>query len=62
VVQTFDKIALSGPAGHGRVQRRIQNHLDLLERRQLRKVAQALEESHIPWQMRFVLMPRNTRK
>jgi hypothetical protein len=45
VVQTFDKIALSGSAGNGRVQRRIQNHLGLLERRQLMKVAQELEES-----------------
>src|SRR5262249_9449118 len=53
VVQTFDKIALSGSAGNGRVQRRIQNHLGLLERRQLMKVAQELEESYVPRQIRF---------
>ena len=53
MVQTFDEIALSGSAGNGRVQRRIQNHLGLLERRQLMKVAQELEESHLPRQMRF---------
>ena len=53
MVQTFDKIALSGSAGNGWVQRRIHNHLGLLERRQLMKVAQELEESHIPRQIRF---------
>jgi hypothetical protein len=49
----LDKIALSGSAGNGRVQHCIQNHLGLLERCQLMKVAQELEESHIPWQIRF---------
>ena len=53
MVQTFDKITLSGSAGNGRVQRRMQHHLSLLERRQLMKVAQELEESHIPRQIRF---------
>jgi hypothetical protein len=36
-----------------RVQRRIHNHFGLLERRQLMKVAQELEEPHIPRQIRF---------
>ena len=53
MVQTLDKIALSGSAGNGPVQRRIQHHLGLLERRQLMKVAQELKESHIPRQVRF---------
>ena len=53
MVQALDKIALSGAAGNGRVQRRIQNHLSLLECRQLMKVAQELEESHLPRQIRF---------
>src|SRR5215475_1209282 len=53
MVETPDKITLSGSAGNGWVQRRIQNHLGLLERRQLMKVAQELEESHIPWQIHF---------
>jgi len=42
VVQTPDKITLPGLAGHGRVSRRIQDHLGLLERRELMKVAQEL--------------------
>ena len=59
MVQTLDKIALSGSAGNGRVQRRIHNHLGLLERRQVIKVAQELEESHLPWQMRFAEAPKH---
>src|SRR5215510_13786233 len=53
MVKTPDKIPLPGLAGNGWVQRRIQNHLGLLERRQLMKVAQELEESHIPRQIHF---------
>src|SRR5215471_11319278 len=53
MVETPDKIPLSGLARNGWVQRRIQNHLGLLERRQLMKVAQELEESHIPRQIHF---------
>ena len=53
MVETPDKITLPGLAGNGWVQRRIQNHLGLLERRQLMKVAQELEESHIPRQIYF---------
>src|SRR5215470_6810253 len=60
MVQTFDKIALSGSAGNGRVQRRTQNHLGLLERRQLMKVAQELEESYIPRQIRFADASKHT--
>src|SRR4029434_407778 len=53
MVETPDKIPLPGLVGNGWVQRRIQNHLGLLERRQLMKVAQELEESYIPRQMHF---------
>jgi hypothetical protein len=53
VVQAPDKIALSGFARDGRVQRGIQDHLGLLKRRQLRKVAQELKEPDIPWQVDF---------
>ena len=42
VVQAPDKIALSGFARDGRIQRSIQNHLGLLKRRQLIKVAQEM--------------------
>jgi hypothetical protein len=45
VVQAPDKIALSGFARDGRVQRGIQDHLGLLKRRQLIKVAQALKDN-----------------
>jgi hypothetical protein len=48
VVQTFDKIALSGSAGNGRVERRIQNQLGLLECIVLTKVAQELKEPNVP--------------
>jgi hypothetical protein len=47
VAQTRDKFPLFGPAGNGWVQRRIQNQLGLLKRRQPMKVAQELEEAHI---------------
>src|SRR5262245_65610596 len=53
MVETPDKITRPGLAGNGWVQRRIQNHLGLLERRQLMKVAQELEVSHIPRQIHF---------
>src|SRR5262249_26169464 len=54
------KIPLSGSAGNGQVQRRIQNHLGLLERRQLMKVAHELEESHIPRQIRFAAASKHS--
>jgi len=38
---------------------RIQNHLGLLERRQLMKVAQELKEAHIPWQIGFAKAPKH---
>jgi hypothetical protein len=44
VVQVPDKIAPSGFARDGRLQRGIQDHLGLLERRQVIKVAQELKE------------------
>src|SRR5262252_743371 len=53
VVQAPNKIALSGFARDGRVQRGIQDHLGLLKRRQLIKVAQELKEPNIPWQVGF---------
>src|SRR5215510_11024874 len=52
-VQAPDKIALSGFARDGRIQRGIQDHLGLLKRRQLVKVAQELKEPDIPWQVGF---------
>src|SRR4029434_8311675 len=58
MVETPDKIPLPGLAGNGWVQRRIQNHLGLLERRQLMKVAQELEESYfdcLPQGVRIVV-------
>ena len=48
MIQTRDKITLSGPARNGWVQHRIQDHLGLLKRRQLTIVAQELRESHVP--------------
>jgi len=53
VVQVPDKIAFSGFARNGRVQRGIHDHVGLLKRRQLRKVAQELQEPDIPWQGGF---------
>src|SRR4029434_1585374 len=53
MVETPDKITLPGLAGNGRVSRRIQDHLGLLKRRQLMKVAQELKEAHIPRQVGF---------
>src|SRR5215470_6533548 len=53
MVETPDKITLLGLAGNGWVSRRIQDHLGLLKRRQLMKVAQELKEAHIPWQGGF---------
>jgi hypothetical protein len=50
VVQTCANIALTGSAGTGGVQRRIQHHFGLLERRQVMQGAQALEAAHIPRQ------------
>ena len=47
MVQAPDKIALSGFARDGRVQRGIQDHLSLLKRRQVIKVAQELKEPDI---------------
>jgi len=40
MVETPDKISLPGLAGNGRVSRSIHDHLGLLKRRQLMKVAQ----------------------
>ena len=59
MVQAPDKIALSGFARDGRIQRGIQNHLGLLKRRQLMKVAQELEEPHIARQIRFAHAPKH---
>ena len=53
MVERLHKISLSGPARDGRVQRRIQNELGLLKRRQLVKVAQELKEPDVPRQIRF---------
>ena len=53
MVETPDEITLPGLAGNGRVERSIHDHLGLVTRRQLMKVAQELEASHIPWQIRF---------
>jgi hypothetical protein len=39
-----------GSAGSGRLQRRLQDQLGLLERIVLAAVAQALQEPDIPWQ------------
>ena len=43
MVQAPDKFALSGFARDGRIQRGIQDHLGLLTRRQLTKVAEELK-------------------
>src|SRR5215471_15530689 len=59
MVETPDKIPLPGLAGNGRVQRRIQDHLGLLKRRQLMKVAQELKEAHIPRQVGFAETPKH---
>src|SRR4029453_13934785 len=59
MVETPDKITLPGLAGNGRVQRSIQDHLRLLKRRQLMKVAQELKEAHIPWQGGFADTPKH---
>ena len=53
MVQRPDKFSPPRFAGNGRVQRRIQDHLRLLKRRQLTKVAQELKEPDIPWQVGF---------
>jgi len=57
VVQAPDKITLPCSARDGRVQRRIQEHLRLLTRRQWTTVAQEWEERPIAWQMRFADAP-----
>src|SRR5215813_10218513 len=59
MVETPDKITLSGLVGNGRVQRCIQDHLGLLKRCQLMKVAQELKEAHIPWQVGFAETPKH---
>src|SRR5215468_5173674 len=59
MVETPDKITLPGLAGNGRVERRLQDHLGLLKRRQLTKVPQELEEAHIPWQVGFAEAPKH---
>ena len=43
MVETPDKVTLPGLAGNGRVSRSIQDHLGLLKRCQLTKVAQELK-------------------
>ena len=48
MVQARDELPLSGPARNGRIQRRIQDHLGLLKRGQLTKVAQELKEPSTP--------------
>jgi len=58
VVQAPDKIALSGLAREGRVQRGIQDHLGLLKCCQLIKVAQELKEPDIAWQVGFAETPK----
>ena len=59
MVETPDKITLPRSARDGRVQRRIQDHLGLLKRRQLTKVPQKLEEPQIAWQIRFADAPKH---
>ena len=59
MVQTFDKIALSGSARNGRVQRRIQDQLGLLKRGQLVKVAKKLKEPQIARQVGFADTPKH---
>jgi len=53
VVQAPDKVTLPCSARDGRVQRRIQDHLRLLERIQLTKVPEKLKESDVPWQVQL---------
>ena len=59
MVQAPDKITPSGFARDGRVQRGIQDHLGLLERRELMKVAQELKEAQIARQVGFVEAPKH---
>src|SRR4029453_14318013 len=59
MVETPDKIPLPGLAGNGRVSRSIQDHLGLLKRCQLMKVAQELKEAHIPRQVGFAEAPKH---
>ena len=59
MVETPDKLPLPCLAGNGRVSCSIQDHLGLLKRRQLMQVAQALQEAHIPWQIRFAEAPKH---
>lgn len=53
MVESFDKITLSGRAGNGRIQRRIQDHFGLLECIQLTRVPQELQEAQVPRQSGF---------
>src|SRR4029453_17476066 len=59
MVETPDKITLPGLAGNGRVSRRIQDHLGLLTRRQLMKVAQELKEAHVAREVDLAEAPKH---
>ena len=59
VVQAPDKITPPRSARDGRIQRRIQDHLSLLKRRQLTKVAEELKEAQITRQVGFADAPKH---
>ena len=59
MVETPDKITPPRSARDSRVQRRIQDQLRLLKRRQLTKVAQELEEAQIARQVGFAEAPKH---
>ena len=59
MVQAPDKITPPRSARDSRVQRRIQDHLSLLKRRQLTKVAQELKEAQIARQVGFAEAPKH---
>jgi len=59
VIKTLDKFSPLGPAGNRGISCRPQDHLGLLKRRQLMKVAQELKEAHIPWQIGFAEAPKH---
>ena len=58
MVQTCDEFPLFGRARNSWIERRIQDHLGLLERRELMPVAQELKEPHITRQIRFAHAPK----
>jgi len=51
VIKNLDNVSLFGPTGNRGGQGRLQDQFGLLERIQLPKVAQELQEPDVPWQV-----------